>query len=103
MDPEGSLPHSQVPATVTILSQVNPVHELTSQSDFNLIICWRVINSLINHPETRGIFSFTRVDSTSIRRVSVAAYRSIWSHIACALSVQTCRIVWSRCLAQDHR
>jgi hypothetical protein len=26
MEPEGSLPHSQVPPTVSILSQLNPVH-----------------------------------------------------------------------------
>jgi hypothetical protein len=26
MESEGSLPHSQVPATVSILSQLNPVH-----------------------------------------------------------------------------
>jgi len=31
MEPEGSLPHSQVPATCPILSQFDPVHTLTSQ------------------------------------------------------------------------
>jgi len=30
MEPEGSLPHSQVPATVPNLSQLDPVHTLTS-------------------------------------------------------------------------
>jgi len=26
MEPEGSLPHLQVPSTISILSQINPVH-----------------------------------------------------------------------------
>jgi hypothetical protein len=30
MEPEVSLPHSQVPATFSILSQLNPVHTPTS-------------------------------------------------------------------------
>ena len=30
MNPEGSLPHLQLPATVPILSQINPVHRPTS-------------------------------------------------------------------------
>jgi len=30
MEPEGSLPHSQVPATVPILSHIDPVHVLAS-------------------------------------------------------------------------
>ena len=30
MEPEGSLPHSQVTTTVVILSQTDPVHAITS-------------------------------------------------------------------------
>ena len=42
MEPEGSLPHSQVPATCPYLSHTNPVHAPTSQS-------WRFVLILISH------------------------------------------------------
>ena len=41
MEPEGSLPHSQVPANCPILSQIDPVHNSTSHfltTHFNIIL-----------------------------------------------------------------
>ena len=48
---------------------------------FNLTICSSVMNSLINQSETREISSIRKVDSISIRTVSVVVYISMWSHI----------------------
>jgi hypothetical protein len=41
MEPEGSLPHSQEPATCTYLEQINPVHDPPShflKIHFNIIL-----------------------------------------------------------------
>ena len=46
MEPEGSLPHSQVPSLVPILSQLDPVHSHTSH--------FLKIHLNINYPSTHG-------------------------------------------------
>ena len=65
MEPEISLPHAQVPATVPVLSQINPVHSPTShflKIRFNICLVLWMKNLKVIYYAFSVVIIFTDID-----------------------------------------